>query len=109
MEIMNETNQRFSAGIWLVKPGKENDFIAAWGEFAKWTFNHNLGSPEVYLLQDLQQPRRFISCGPWESIQKIEAWRQLPEFKEFFAKAKEMCDEITPITLKPIIHLQERQ
>lgn len=38
---MDETNQRFSAGIWLVKPGKENDFIAAWGDFAKWTFNHN--------------------------------------------------------------------
>jgi len=34
----------------------------------------------------------------------IEAWRQLPEIKEFFAEAKELCNEITPLTMKPIIH-----
>jgi len=49
--------------------------------------------------------RSLISGGPWDSIQKIEAWRQLPEFKEFFAKAKELRNEITPLTMKPIIHL----
>ncbi len=103
---MDETNQRFSVGIWLVKPGKENDFIAAWGDFAKMIFNRNIGADEVYLLQDIQQPRRFITSGPWENIQRIEAWRQLPEFKEFFIKAKDMCDEITPLTMKPIIHLK---
>lgn len=103
---MDETNQRFSVGIWLVKPGKEEDFIAAWGGFAKRVFDQNLGAGEVYLLQDLQQPRRFISSGPWDSIQKIEEWRNLPEFKEFFTRAKEICDEITPLTMKPIIHLE---
>ena len=103
---MDETDQRFSVGIWLVKPGREEDFITAWGNFAKWAFDHNLGAQEAYLLQDLQQQRRFITSGPWDSIQKIEAWRQLPEFKEFFAKAKEMCDEVTPMTMKPIIHLK---
>jgi heme-degrading monooxygenase HmoA len=104
---MDKTNPPFTVGIWIVKSGKENDFIAAWGDFAKKTFDLNLGSPEVYLLQDLQQTRRFISCGPWESIQKIDAWRQLPEFKEFFIKAKQICEEITPMTMKPIIHLKQ--
>ncbi len=103
---MDETNQRFSVGIWLVKPGKEYDFIAAFNEFAKWVFNKNLGSGEVYLLQDLQEPRHFITCGPWDSLQKIEEWRNLPEFKAFFIKAKEMCDEVTPLTMKPVIHLK---
>lgn len=103
---MDDANQRFTVGIWLVKPGKENDFIDAWGDFAKEIFNRNMGAGEVYLLQDIQQPRRFISSGPWDSIQKIDEWRQLPEFKEFFAKAKEICDEITPLTMKPIIHLK---
>ncbi len=103
---MEEVNQPFSVGIWLVKSGREAEFIAAGGSFAKHIFDSSLGAPEVYLLQDIQQPRRFISCGPWESIQKIDAWRQLPEFKEFFARAKELCDEITPMTMKPIIHLK---
>jgi quinol monooxygenase YgiN len=103
---MDDTNQSFSVGIWLVKSGREDDFVAAWSDFAKHVFNQNLGAGEVYLLQDIQQSRRFISSGPWDSIQKIEAWRQLPEFKEFFAKAKELCDEIMPLTMKPIIHLK---
>ncbi len=103
---MDEINQRFSVGIWLVKPGKEYDFIVAFNEFARWVFNQNLGAGEVYLLQDLQEPRRFITCGPWDSIQKIEEWRQLPEFEKFFIKAKEMCDEVTPLTMKPVIHIK---
>ena len=103
---MDETNQLFSVGIWLIKSGKENDFIAAFNDFAKWVFNHNLGAGEVYLLQDLLEPRRVVTCGPWDSIQKIEEWRKLPEFKEFFTKAKEMCDDATPLTMKPVIHLK---
>jgi quinol monooxygenase YgiN len=103
---MDDKNQRFSVGIWLVKSGREDDFVAAWGDFAKQVFNQNLGAGEVYLLQDIQQPRRFISSGSWDSIQEIGAWRQLPEFKQFFVKAKELCDEITPLTMKPIIHLK---
>jgi heme-degrading monooxygenase HmoA len=104
---MDETKQHFSLGIWMVKSGRENDFIVAWGGFAQQTFDLSLGSDEVYLLQDIQQPRRLISCGPWENIQSIETWRQLPEFKEFFKRAKEICDEITPLTIKPIIHLKK--
>ncbi len=104
---MEDVNQPFSVGIWMVKSGREDEFIAAWGNFARRTFEGNLGAPEVYLLQDTQQPRRFISCGPWESIQRIDEWRKLPEFKEFFAKARELCDEITPMTMEPIIHLKK--
>ena len=103
---MDEENQRFSVGIWLVKSGNEEKFIAMFRDFAKWVFNRNLGAGEVYLLQDIQQPGRFITCGPWENVQKIEEWRKLPEFKEFFSKAKQMCDEVTPLTMKPILYLR---
>jgi heme-degrading monooxygenase HmoA len=105
---MDETNQRFTTGVWLVKSGKEKDFIAAWGDTPTWILNHNLGAIEFYLLQDIQEPRRFISTGSWESIQKIAAWKQLPESAEFIAKMKELCDELTiPVpTMKPVIHLK---
>jgi len=46
---------------------------------------------------------------PWESLQKIEEWRKLPEFKEFFVKAKSMSDEVTPLTMKSILHLERSQ
>ena len=47
-----------------------------------------------------EEPRRIITCGPWDSLQKIDGWRKLPEFKEFFANAKRMCDEVAPLILK---------
>jgi quinol monooxygenase YgiN len=103
---MDETNQHFSVGIWQVKPGKEYEFKAAFKEFADWVFNQNLGADEVYLLQDLQQPSHFITCGPWDSIQRIEEWRQLPEFEKFFIKARRMCDEATSLTMRPLVHLK---
>lgn len=103
---MDEENQRFSVGIWLVEPGKENEFVATFSDFAKWVFSRSLGAGEVYLLQDIQQSNRFITCGPWENLQKIEEWRKLPEFKDFFAKAKGMCIDVTPMTMKSILHLE---
>src|SRR5512137_1645906 len=99
---MDESKQRFSLGIWIIKPGKENEFIELFRNFAEWVFEHDLGAVEVYLLQDIPQPGRFITSGPWESIQKIEDWRKLPEFKEFFAKAKELSLEVTPLTMRPM-------
>jgi quinol monooxygenase YgiN len=103
---MDESKQRFSLGIWIIKPGKEIEFIELFRNFAKWVFDHNLGAVEVYLLQDIQQPGRFITSGPWESIQKIEDWRKLSEFKEFFSKAKELSLEVTALTMKPMLHLK---
>jgi heme-degrading monooxygenase HmoA len=103
---MDDINQYFSVGIRLVKPGKEYHFIAAFNEFAKWVFDKNLEAGEVYLLQDLQEPRRLIKCGPWDSIQKIDEWRKLPEFKEFFMNVKKMCHEVTPLTMKHLMHLK---
>jgi hypothetical protein len=50
---MDIENQRFSVGIWQVKPGKEKDFITTFSDFASWVFNRNLGAGEVYL------PARF--------------------------------------------------
>jgi hypothetical protein len=33
----------------------------------------------------------------------------LPEFKEFFAKTKELSLEVTPLTMKPILQLMRKQ
>jgi hypothetical protein len=34
---MPKIGQPFTLGEWLVKPGKESEFIEAWNSFAKWT------------------------------------------------------------------------
>jgi heme-degrading monooxygenase HmoA len=99
---MDEIGQLFTAATWTVKPGREGDFIRAWDEFAKWT-SHNLESAgQGQLVQDLDDPTRFLSFGPWESAEHIAAWRARPEFTSFMAKARELCDEIQPRTLKVV-------
>ncbi len=92
--------QLYSLGVWHVKQGRERNFIGAWSDFAGWTARNQPGAIEGSLLQDLEDPRRFVSFGPWEDIESIRAWRERPEFKGFFAKAKELCERIEPQTLR---------
>jgi len=92
----------YTAGLWTVRPGNEALFIAAWQEFATWTTQHGPGNPNARLLQDLNEPRRFLSFGLWDSNESVDAWRQLPEFQAFFAKAKELCEAIEPYTLRQV-------
>lgn len=94
--------QVYTMGLWSVKPGNEAALIAAWEKFAKWSAENQPGAMEAVLLQDLEQPRRFVSIGPWEDAEKVRAWRQRPEFQAFFSRAKELCEEIQPRTLKPV-------
>lgn len=88
----------YTSGIWIVKPGKETEFIQAWQAFAEWTTKNQAEARGAQLLQDIEKPGRFISFGPWKDIGSIGAWRATPEFAEFFARAKLLCDDIQPGT-----------
>ena len=96
---MPELSQLFSSGQWLVKPGKEAEFIAAWDTFAQWTVQSQAGAGSGHLLQDTANPRSFLSFGPWKSQDAIQQWRQKPEFQAFLNRARELCDDIQPRTL----------
>lgn len=100
---MSKTANLYTLGIWLVKPDREKDFIAAWKEFARWTINNQNGAVSGTLLQDTQHPQRFISFGPWKDKESIEAWRQTPVFQVFLKKARALCDEIQPQMLKSVV------
>jgi quinol monooxygenase YgiN len=99
---MTPQGEVYTAGLWTARPGNEAHFIAAWQEFATWTTQHVPGNLNARLLQDLNEPRRFVSFGPWDSTESVEAWRQLPEFQTFFATAKELCEAIEPHTLRQV-------
>jgi len=103
---MGERDQVFTFGLWSVKPGKEGDFIAAWEAFARWTGKHQTGMVgEARLLEDVDEPRRFVSIGGWSDMQKVQAWRETPEFRDFFAKVSELCEETQPRVLKPVVRV----
>jgi hypothetical protein len=83
-------------GIWTVKPGRENEFVAAWRAMAREAVAEfePPGSPQ--LMRDRERPNIFRSFGPWDDPDQVERFRtfiqpylqgikELTESTEFFA------------------------
>lgn len=94
--------QLYTCGTWIVKPGMEQAFIEAWQEFADWTTGHQAGAGAGTLLQNEDDPSRFLSFGPWENSEVISEWRSRQEFQNFVSKARELCEEVKPQTMKVV-------
>ena len=99
---MYNLNQLFTSGSWLAKESKEKDFIREWKAFADWSVRKKLGSGAPYLLQNINNPRHFISFGPWPDLATIEKWRRTKEFQTFVKKIKDLCEKFDPSTLKVV-------
>ncbi len=82
----------YTSGTWMVKEGKEDEFVQAWGELAAWTTDTVDGALWAVLLRDEDQPNKFVSMGPWETREAIDTWRAMPEFKEAVGVLKELID-----------------
>ncbi len=101
---MSEKGQLYTAGIWIVKPGKEAEFINIWEKFANWTKKTYPGIKTGRLLQHIEQPGRFVSFGDWASQETIQSWRSSAEFRSFLEKARELCTDIQPGTYQVAAH-----
>jgi hypothetical protein len=61
-------------GVWSVKSGREDDFVAAWKELVP--LGVGLGSSDPVLLRDRDRPPSvFRSFGPWPDVEAVERFR----------------------------------
>lgn len=97
----------YSSGVWIAKPGRLSEFVAAWREFAEWSLATIEGAAWAKLLQDRAQPNRFISFGPWDSLEAIEAWRSHPGFAERVGRIRELIESLEPSTLEAVVEVGE--
>jgi heme-degrading monooxygenase HmoA len=88
----------YTLGIWTVKTGREQDFIDAWHAMAAATASDFPGASAM-LLHDRDTPSMFISSGPWESLDQIEAWRGSETFGAGVSKIRELIDSFEPHTM----------
>lgn len=51
------------------------------------------------LLRDANDPRRFISFGPWKGAAAIAAWRADPASQSRVAHIRELVEAFTPHTM----------
>lgn len=93
----------YTMGIWSVQEGREDEFVAAWSEFADWSAEQAPGAGWVRLLRDRANPQRFITVGPWDSLEAIEAWRALPGWGERVGRIRELLSGFEAVTLDAVI------
>jgi heme-degrading monooxygenase HmoA len=95
----------FAMGLWTVKLGKEEDFVSSWQTFAKWTVENQRGAIEAYLTHDRKDPNVFVSFSSWTSDEALARWRETEEFKDFFARGKDLCTDMRPLTLDTVTRI----
>jgi quinol monooxygenase YgiN len=90
---MERTGQSYSSGEWLVREGSEEEFIERWTTFIEWTLNDARGAESFVLVRSMEDPRKFLSLGAWESQQAQEAWREMPKMQVMLGQCRALCDE----------------
>lgn len=99
--------QPYSCGIWVAKPGREAEFVAAWQEFAEWSLATITGGRWAKLLRDRAEPNRFVSFGPWASLDQMDAWRSHPGFAERVGRIRGLIVSLEPSTLEAVAEVGE--
>jgi heme-degrading monooxygenase HmoA len=89
--------ETYTSGAWTVRPGAEEEFVAAWKEFVGWASEWE-GSGTFRLVRDLDQPNRFMSFAPWQSFEAQKAWKQDPEFPARIRKVRQYCEDFVPLS-----------
>jgi heme-degrading monooxygenase HmoA len=90
---MANVGEPYTSGRWAVKPGQERAFIDRWTEFTQWSLESAPGAKHFALIQDANEPSRFLSFGGWADGEAVERWRSAPDFSERLGRCRELCDE----------------
>ena len=93
---MTET---YTNGIWRVKDGREDEFVAAWTEFVSWA-KEQPGSQTFRLVRDVEDPSRFMSFAAWDSFEAQRAWKETDEFEVRMRRVREYVRAFEPSTFE---------
>jgi quinol monooxygenase YgiN len=88
-------------GTWVVKPGMEDAFVAAWTKLANEA-TARFGTERPTLLRDREQPNVFETFGPWPSIEAVEEFRASDLFRDAVAETRPLLESFEPVTLDEI-------
>ena len=91
-------DQPYTLARWLVAPGNEDAFVAAWHDLA--AFFLALKQPPRWgtLLRSADDPRLFYSFGPWPSTETIAAMRADPGTPAVIGRLTALCGAGEPGT-----------
>ena len=86
----------YTLGVWKVKPGQEESFIAVWRELGNFFLSLPKPPGPGTLVQSLEDATLFYSFGPWNSLEDIQAMRAHPQAPAMIGKLASLCEQATP-------------
>jgi hypothetical protein len=87
-------NQPHSSVDYIVKPGREEEFIQCWKRLAEWMLDHPLGVRSMVLLRDHEDPARFRSMLRWQTIEFAGERRLYDEGQALYDECSALCDSV---------------
>ena len=94
-----------TAGIWLVKEGREDEFLHRWEESAS-NLSREFPAVTFRVLRDRDDPRRFVSLGEgWRNNEQIEAARSLPSFQDSMSSIWNVLESGDMSTLELVVEV----
>ncbi len=99
---MEDIGQMFRLGTWVVKPDSAREFVDAWQDSSDWLTQRLTGERGIVLLEDPNDPGRYISFAPISDPGKVQQLMEVAEFQELWSKVMELCETATPSTLRVV-------
>jgi heme-degrading monooxygenase HmoA len=96
--------ETYTSGLWVVKGGHEQEFVAAWTDFVTWAADQP-GSGTFRLVRDTEDPRRFLSFAPWASFEEQEMWKRTDEFMAGMKRVREHVESFEPSTYELVVQV----
>ena len=92
---MATIGQPYTCGIWTVRDGSEEEFVIRWTALVE-SANAILGAQSFFLIQDRQEPHRFVSFGAWDDWSAADGWRSTEAFGQRMRACRELCEDFRP-------------
>ncbi len=92
---MARIGQPYTCGIWTVRDGSEEEFVTRWTALVE-SAEDIAGAQSFILIQDRQDPHRFISFGGWDDWTAADGWRSTEAFSERMRACRELCEDFRP-------------
>lgn len=88
----------YTLALWRARSGEEDGLVAAWKAMAAAT-KADFPDATAVLLRDREDPRLFVSFGPWESAEQVQQWRASRAFTEGVGAMRPHLDHLEPHTM----------
>ena len=92
---MSKVGQPFTCGIWTVRDGSEEEFVTRWTALVN-SARALPGAESFRLIQDRQDPHRFISFAAWDEWTSADQWRATEAFMDAMRACRELCEDFRP-------------